>query len=158
MLCLFVAVHLERAGGGGCQLEEKLVASSASKFVIIADHRKQADVLGTKWTKGIPLEVAPSAHRLVCKLVTRMGGVPTLRMASRKAGPVVTDGGHFVVDAVFGEVSDPSTLDAQLQAIPGILETGLFCGMASHAYFGQADGSVQEWTNSTNRTIAAVKA
>lgn len=134
------------------------MASSALKFVIIADHRKQADSLGTKWTKGIPLEVAPSAYRLVCKLVERMGGTPTLRMASRKAGPVVTDGGHFVVDAEFGAVADPIALDAKLQAVPGILETGLFCRMASHAYFGQADGTVQEWKQEGNKTIAAEEA
>jgi ribose 5-phosphate isomerase A len=60
-----------------------------------------------------------------------------------KAGPVVTDNGNFIIDADFGVLENPAQLEASLKRIPGILETGLFCGMAEKAYFGMADGSVR---------------
>ncbi len=65
-----------------------------------------------------------------------------LRMAAKKAGPVVTDNGNFVLDADFGVVEDPQSLADKLAKIPGIVEHGLFVDMAEKAYFGQKDGSV----------------
>lgn len=148
-----------RAGGGGCQLEEKLVASAARKFVLVADHRKQSEQLGTCWTKGVPLEIAPSGYRLAMRLLAAKGASATLRMAKSKAGPVVTDGGHFVVDAHFGGIDDVPAMERWLKAVPGVLETGIFCGMATKAFFGQADGSVVEWTAEGNATpVAAAEA
>ncbi len=147
------------AGGGGCQLEEKLVASAARKFVVVADHRKQSERLGTCWTKGVPLEIAPSGYRLAMRLLAAKGATATLRMAKSKAGPVVTDGGHFVVDAHFGGIEDVPAMERWLKAVPGVLETGIFCGMASKAFFGQADGSVVEWAADGNATpVAAAEA
>ncbi len=67
----------------------------------------------------------------------------TLRMAVKKAGPIVTDNGNFVIDADFGPLKDPGQLDRNLIQIPGIVETGLFCRMAASAYYGDQDGSVQ---------------
>jgi len=131
------------------------VASAARRFVLVADHRKQSERLGTAWTKGVPLEVAPSGYRLAMRVLRTRAESAALRMAARKAGPVVTDGGHFIIDAVFGGVEDPEELEAWLRAVPGVLETGLFCRMASHAYFGQADGTVEEWTSDTNATPVA---
>jgi ribose 5-phosphate isomerase A len=129
-------------GGGGCQTQEKIVASAAPKLVIVADYRKQSKALGTQWKKGVPIEVIPMAYRLVSRRLEELGGNPKLRMAVAKAGPVVTDSGNFILDADFGEIARPAELDARLQAIPGVVETGLFCGMAKAAYFGQDDGSV----------------
>ncbi len=64
-----------------------------------------------------------------------------------KAGPCVTDHGNFILDAQTpGEIADPEALDAALRAVPGVVETGLFCRMAAYAYFGLADGSVREAT------------
>ena len=77
---------------------------------------------------------------LIEQTLKALGGNPVLRMALRKAGPVVTDNGNFVIDADFGEIKDPIALDRKLISIPGIVETGLFCGMASVAYFGGKDG------------------
>lgn len=77
--------------------------------------------------------------------IRALGGEPTLRMATAKAGPVVSDNGNFIIDADFGVVREPTKLNTQLLALPGVVETGLFVGMAEKAYFGQADGSVQEW-------------
>ncbi|KAJ3058569.1 hypothetical protein HK102_010434, partial [Quaeritorhiza haematococci] len=77
------------------------------------------------------------------KRVKDLGGTPTLRMAVRKAGPVVTDNGNFVVDADFGPIKDPGSLEKKLISIPGIVETGLFVGMADVAYFGLKNGEVK---------------
>mmetsp|Transcript_20163 Transcript_20163/g.29983 ORF Transcript_20163/g.29983 Transcript_20163/m.29983 type:complete len:253 (-) Transcript_20163:35-793(-) len=140
-------------GGGGCQLVEKIVASNAKRFVIIADYRKQSKTLGTgNWQKGIPLEVVPSCYVAVKRKIEAIGNVKvSLRMATAKCGPVVTDQANFILDAVF----DPSltensqsllTLNQRLLEIPGLVETGLFLSqsIAPHvvAIFGQKDGSV----------------
>ena len=74
-----------------------------------------------------------------------LGGKPVLRKAIAKAGPVVTDGGNFILDVDFGAIADPVALNATLLPIVGVVETGLFCQMACKAYFGMEDGSVEEW-------------
>jgi ribose 5-phosphate isomerase A len=132
-------------GGGGCHLQEKLVAAYAKQFVVIADFRKQSPALGTVWRKGVPVEVTPLGWAAVAKALTAMGGVPVLRKAVAKAGPVVTDNGNFILDVDFGVIADPVGLQARLSALVGVLETGLFCSMACKAYFGMDDGSVQVW-------------
>ena len=86
------------------------------------------------------------AYILVMNKLRELGGSPVLRTGSGKAGPVVTDNGNFILDVDFGIVRNPPQLDAQLQNIPGIVETGFFCGMASEAYFGQADETVKQRT------------
>lgn len=130
-------------GGGACHLIEKLVASAAKRFVIVADDRKNQKVLGSTWKQGVPLEVSPSAYRLVMRKVTSMGGQPVLRMCTGgKAGPVVTDSGNFVIDADFGQIKDPASLNSSLLQIAGIIETGLFIGMANKCYFGTNNGKV----------------
>lgn len=129
-------------GGGGCQLQEKIVAFAAKKFVVIADYRKESKQLGEQWTQGVPVEVIPMAYvPLMHKMEQDFGGKPVLRMAKCKAGPVVTDNGNFVLDVNFGEISDPKTLCDRLKLLPGVVEVGLFCGMAEKAFFGQVDGS-----------------
>lgn len=135
-------------GGGACHLQEKLVANAAKQFVVVADSRKQARSLLTVWRKGIPLEVLPLAHVPVARAIRALGGKPVLRMGVSKAGPVVTDNGNFVIDADFPPeaAADPAALHTKLKLTPGIIETGIFPGMAVKAYFGQEDGSVQVWT------------
>ncbi|KAJ3213835.1 Splicing factor 3B subunit 1 [Dinochytrium kinnereticum] len=130
-------------GGGGCQLQEKLVAAAAKKFVIVADYRKDSAVLGTQWTKGVPVEVIPMAYVSIEKKIASLGGTSTLRMATRKAGPVVTDNGNLILDVDFGRITEPQRIHLLLIQIPGVVETGLFCSMATWAYFGCADGSVK---------------
>ena len=87
----------------------------------------------------------PFAYVPLMAKIRALGGEPTLRMAKAKAGPVVSDNGNFIIDADFGVVREPAKLNTQLLALPGVVETGLFVGMAEKAYFGQQDGSVQEW-------------
>ena len=131
-------------GGGACQTQEKLVAAAAAQFVIVADYRKRSRELGTEWAKGVPIEVLPIAHECVSRRLRALGGAPTLRMAVAKAGPVVTDNGGFVLDCVFGAgaLAKPSKLSDTIKLLPGVLEVGLFCGMAQRAYFGEKDGTV----------------
>lgn len=130
-------------GGGACQTQEKIVAAASKKLVIIADYRKDSKILGEQWKKGIPLEVIPLGYVPVMKKIEKMGGKPELRMAKMKAGPVVSDNGNFIIDADFGLIEQPETLEPKLKAILGIVETGLFISMAVKAFFGQEDGSVK---------------
>lgn len=85
-------------GGGACQLQEKIVAYAAKKFVVIADYRKESTQLGEQWVQGVPVEVIPMAYVPLMNKLREMGGAPVLRMAKAKAGPVVTDNGNFVLD------------------------------------------------------------
>jgi len=129
-------------GGGGCQTQEKIIASCAKQFVVVADYRKIAKTLGENWKKGIPIEVIPMAYAPLLLKIQQLGGKGTLRMAKNKAGPVVTDNGNFIIDADFGLIQDPAKLNNDLIHLSGVVETGLFCGMACKAYFGMEDGSV----------------
>lgn len=129
-------------GGGGCHVQEKIVASCSKKLVIVADYRKDSQLLGQQWKKGIPIEVIPFAYVPIMKKIEAMGGKPVLRMAKSKAGPVVSDNGNFIVDADFGILDNPSEVNQKIKMISGVVETGLFINMAIKAYFGQADGSV----------------
>eukprot|EP00730_Choanoeca_flexa_P017170 TRINITY_DN8230_c0_g1_i1.p2 TRINITY_DN8230_c0_g1~~TRINITY_DN8230_c0_g1_i1.p2 ORF type:complete len:256 (+),score=50.97 TRINITY_DN8230_c0_g1_i1:1326-2093(+) len=130
-------------GGGGCLLQEKIIASNAKQFVVIADFTKMAEQLGTKWTKGVPIEVSSICYVAIQRKLRAMGGEPVLRMAKSKAGPCVTDNGNFIIDCHFGAISNPHELNQKLLNIPGIVDTGLFVNMAEKAYFGMSDGSVE---------------
>ncbi|KAL5262303.1 hypothetical protein ACHWQZ_G007882 [Mnemiopsis leidyi] len=129
-------------GGGGCQLQEKIVAACGKKMVVIADYRKKSQELGEQWKKGIPIEVVPMAYVPVMNKLRSYGLEPVLRMAQSKAGPVVTDNSNFVVDAKFTAPHNWELLETKLCRTPGVVETGLFVGFASVAYFGMKDGSV----------------
>ncbi|KAI8791878.1 ribose-5-phosphate isomerase [Biomphalaria glabrata] len=130
-------------GGGGCLMQEKIIASCAKELFIIADTRKNSEVLGTSWKKGIPIEVLPMAYRPVqLKIAQLLGGKPLLRMASQKAGPVVTDNGNFLIDWQFEGKHDWYDVDRILHNVPGVIETGLFLNMTKTVYFGTPDGQV----------------
>lgn len=97
-----------------------------------------------QWKQGIPIEVAPFAYAQVLATLVKMGGTPTLRMGKAKAGPVVSDNGMFIIDATFPEaqMKAPAKLNTEIKLITGVVEVGLFCGMAKAAYFGNEDASV----------------
>ncbi len=76
------------------------------------------------------------------KLEKEFAAKPKLRMAVAKMGPCVTDNGNVILDVDFGQIKDPKSLSEKLNAIPGLIEHGLFVNMAERAYFGQEDGSV----------------
>ncbi|XP_030763601.1 ribose-5-phosphate isomerase [Sitophilus oryzae] len=132
-------------GGGGCLLQEKIVASCAEQLIIIADYTKHSCLLGEQYKKGIPIEVSPLAYvPIKLKLEKKYKGDVALRMAVNKAGPVVTDNGNFILDwKDFDQSLNWKTVNDDLVSWPGIVDTGLFIGMASKAYFGLKDGSVK---------------
>jgi len=129
-------------GGGGCLVQEKIVAYNSKELIIIADFRKNSDILGEKWKKGVPIEVIPIAYKPIFKKLEKLGALPTLRMAKAKAGPLVTDNSNFIIDADFGTITNPRELNQTLINIPGVVDTGLFIDMTSKAYIGQEDGNV----------------
>ncbi|KAB7498177.1 Ribose-5-phosphate isomerase [Armadillidium nasatum] len=132
-------------GGGGCLLQEKVVASAAKHFIVIADYRKCSKQLGEQWKKGIPIEVVPMAYSTVKLRIEKLYfGEAILREAKAKAGPVVTDNGNFILDWVFKEnITDWKIVNQTIKMIPGVVETGLFVNMIKQAYFGMEDGSVR---------------
>ncbi|KAL7288892.1 hypothetical protein TKK_0016862 [Trichogramma kaykai] len=133
-------------GGGGCLLQEKIVASCAKNLVIVADYTKNSKKLGEQYKKGVPIEVVPMAYVPVMKKIeNHFGGSVTLRMATKKAGPVVTDNGNFILDWQFPDKNiDWPAVNQQLLLIPGLIETGLFINMAKKVFFGMLDGNVKE--------------
>ncbi|RDB26802.1 Ribose-5-phosphate isomerase [Hypsizygus marmoreus] len=133
-------------GGGACHLREKVLAEAAKTFILVADYRKNVEFLGTNFEPGVPIEVVPFAYAKVLKNLHDVIGSPkaSLRMAVRKAGPVVTDNGNFVIDAPFDRehMIEPFKTMAKIKMLTGVVEVGLFCHLAQVAYFGNEDGSV----------------
>ena len=129
-------------GGGGCLVQEKILASNSKKFVIVADFRKNSKKLGENWKKGVPVEVIPISYVPLMRKLEKLGGTPILRMAQAKAGPVVSDNGNFILDVDFGVISNPNELNLKILTIPGVVDTGLFIDLASKAYIGKEDGNV----------------
>jgi len=125
-------------GGGGALTREKIVASASKEFVIVADETKLVEKLGTNHT--VPVEVLPFALTTVMVRLRELKGKPILREGGGKVGPLVTDNGNFVVDVDFGSVDDVKELNLRLKLISGIIETGLFVGMADVVYLGKPGG------------------
>jgi ribose 5-phosphate isomerase A len=123
-------------GGGGAHAREKLVDADADRFVVVADPSK----LATPLDHPVPIEVLPDARRPVADAVRAVGGDPTLRAAERKDGPVVTDNGNLLLDCAFGAVAEPGELAATLSAVPGVVEHGLFVGLADEVHVGSEEG------------------
>jgi ribose 5-phosphate isomerase A len=123
-------------GGGAAHAREKVVDAAAERFVVVADPSKTAPTLD----RSVAVEVLPDARTVVARRLRDLGGDPTLRRADRKDGPVVTDNGNLVLDCAFGPVDDPADLAADLSAIPGCVEHGLFVGMVDEVYVGTDDG------------------
>jgi len=126
-------------GGGGALLREKIVASATRKFVIIADSSKRVPVLGKF---PVPVEVIKFAQALVVKRIGKLGAQVKVREAA-SGGPFITDEGNHILDCSFGRISDPAAVALELQAMPGVVEHGLFIGMASVALIGTGGGVVE---------------
>lgn len=126
-------------GGGACHLIEKIVATASDTLVIIADESKLVPVLGAF---PLPVEIATLGWGTTMRrLGEALGDVPLTRRGD--ADPVLTDEGNFVVDCRMGRIADPHALAATLNAIPGVVEHGLFLGMASRALIGSPDGTAR---------------
>lgn len=122
-------------GGGGALLREKIVASASARMVVIADQSKWVDVLGRF---PLPVEIVPFGATVTQRAVEAVaaaagcpGPAPFRKTAS--GHPFVTDGGHWLLDAQLQRITDPQGLAARLAAVPGIVEHGLFIGLAGAA-------------------------
>jgi ribose 5-phosphate isomerase A len=124
-------------GGGGAHTREKVIDSLAELFVVVVDESKLVNHLGQKFP--VPVEVLPFAVQPVMKKLEKMGGNPVLRMGVKKSGPVITDQGNMIIDARFPEIKDPRALELELNDIPGVVENGLFVGLAHLVLVGATE-------------------
>lgn len=158
-------------GGGAAHTREKLVEHSAGRFVVLVDESKLVQCLGgdpaakpgektgqcrcadgPSWNGNafaIPVEVIPGALVQVSAALTAFGARVAPREGKGKIGPVVSDNGLFIVDAVFpdglaaGSTTDPVALEMAIKNLPGVLEVGLFTCPVAAVYVGKADGTVE---------------
>jgi len=127
-------------GGGGALTREKIVASAAKQVVIVVDETKLVEKLGSF---KVPVEVLPFSLATATAGITKLGGKPLLREGKGKVGAVVTDNGNYIIDVDFGPIADAEELNQRLKLIPGVIETGLFIGIADIVYLGKKDGIVK---------------
>lgn len=113
-------------GLGGALVREKIVAASSKKLVILVGPEKLSPVLGTRGV--LPVEVVPFGLPLVRRRLTQLGYPPALREVEGR--PFVSDNGNLILDCRIPKVEDPAPLEAAIEAIPGVVGTGLFLGMA----------------------------
>jgi ribose 5-phosphate isomerase A len=129
-------------GGGGALLREKIVAVASDRMIVIADDSKWVEVLGRF---PLPIEVVPfglaATRRALAEAFAESGVSGQMGVRNAKDGHVfVTDGGHWIVDAHLGRIPDVPLLASLLSAIPGVVEHGLFVGLASTAILAGAHG------------------
>jgi len=126
-------------GRGAAHLLEKIVASLADKFIIVADSAKKVQHLGEKFP--VPLEILPAALGLAQTRVKKLGGTLEVRMAGTcKDGPTISDSGNIIADANFGLIKEPATLGKELDSIPGLAGHGLFIDLAKEAFIAGEAG------------------
>jgi len=123
-------------GGGGALLREKVVAQASRQNVIIVDESKLSPRLGTRW--ALPIEVIPFAAKTEENFLKSLGATVILRL-DEKDQPYQTDQNNFILDANFGEIADPDGLAARLNERAGIVEHGLFLGLASDVVVAAED-------------------
>jgi ribose 5-phosphate isomerase A len=115
-------------GGGGALFREKIVAQASRRVVIVVDESKLSPALGMH--HSLPVEVAPFGFRSQERFLESIGGKPSLRLAS-EGRPYETDQANWILDCAFGPIADPAALADRLAARAGIVEHGLFCGIAT---------------------------
>jgi len=115
-------------GLGGALLREKIVASATRKQVIVVDGSKIVERLGTK--APVPVEVVPFGHPTTARRLAALGCAPALRMAKGSNSPYITDNANFIYDCRFNGIADAKKLESEIDAIPGVVESGLFVGLA----------------------------
>ncbi|MBV9521226.1 MAG: ribose-5-phosphate isomerase RpiA [Alphaproteobacteria bacterium] len=128
-------LHLIK-GLGGALLREKIVAAASARMVVIVDEAKLADRLGG--STPVPVEIVAFGWQTAMERLAAAGATPRLRMVAE--APFVTDGGNYIADCAFAEIADPAALAQRLAAIIGVVESGLFIGLASRVIVGTAAG------------------
>ena len=128
-------------GGGGALLREKIVAAAGQKMIVIADASKCVETLGAF---SLPIEVVrfgvEASQHAISTAAKKLGLSGTIALRGTDNEPFVTDEGHHILDASFGRIRDPEALSSALNAIPGVVEHGLFLGLADLAIIAGDDG------------------
>ncbi|MFD1326881.1 ribose-5-phosphate isomerase RpiA [Mycoplana ramosa] len=129
-------------GGGGALLREKIVAAASSRMIVIADETKVVETLGAF---KLPIEVNPfgmvATRIAIERVAARLGLSGAIEVRRSGDGNYMTDGGHYILDASFGRIPDADALAITLNAIPGVVEHGLFINMASIAIIAGPAGA-----------------
>jgi ribose 5-phosphate isomerase A len=123
-------------GLGGAMLREKMVASASRRMIVVVDETKLVNRLGGN--TPLPVEIVSFGWEIVLDRLAAMGCAPRLRLTGGK--PFTTDGGNYIVDCAIAEIPDPTALDARLSAVVGVIESGLFIGVASKIIVGGPTG------------------
>ncbi|MGH6880819.1 ribose-5-phosphate isomerase RpiA [Hypericibacter sp.] len=123
-------------GRGGALLREKIVAFASDRMIVIVDETKLVDRLGG--TTPLPVEIVAFGWQTVIARLAALGCSPTLRLEGDK--PFVTDGGNLIVDCAMTAIPDPAALEARLATVVGVIESGLFIGLASEVLVGRPTG------------------
>jgi len=124
-------------GGGGALFHEKIVAQATKRQIIVIDEAKMSPRLGT--LHALPVEVVPFGAESQRLFLEQLGGNPVLRTKA-DGTPFITDEGNIIYDCAFGPIADPEELAAELRARTGIVEHGLFLGMADDLVIGAPEG------------------
>ena len=128
-------------GGGACHVREKLVAHKANHLLIVVDESKIVQNLNQSFP--LPVEVLPNAWKQIQEELSKMNGSSTLRMATKKAGPVVTDQGNLILDVIFSEgIKNPNEIEMSINNIPGVLENGLFVDLTDQVLVGKIENKI----------------
>lgn len=123
-------------GLGGALLREKIVASASGQMIVVVDETKLVDRLGGP--TPVPVEIVSFGWQTVVDRLAAIGCQPRLRLAGDQ--PFTTDGGNYIADCIVPGIPDPATLEGQLSAIVGVVESGLFVGLASRVVVGRPKG------------------
>jgi ribose 5-phosphate isomerase A len=141
-------------GGGGALLQEKIVATASDRMVVITDPSKEVATLGDF---PLPVELVrfgcTTTMRLIAELLEQhdVAGRDVIRRLDGD-GPYITDEGHYIVDLELGRIGDSARLNIELNAIPGVVETGLFCGIAAAVVIGEPDGTARVISQAHDRS------
>ncbi len=123
-------------GGGGALLKEKIVAAAAKRFIVVVDHTKRVPVLGGSFP--LPVEIIPFGWANTAKKIEAIGGTAVLR---KRGGKIFkTEAGHYILDVNIARIDKPAELELQLNALPGVVENGLFVSRASLVIVGTPAG------------------
>lgn len=124
-------------GGGGALLREKLVALASEQVTIMVDGSKHVEVLGRAFK--LPVEIVQFGYQRTLKRLEALGAKLVLRQ--REGRTFVTDNGNFIADCDFGGIAEPAKLAERLKALPGVVESGIFAGIATRVVTGRSDGT-----------------
>ena len=128
-------------GGGGALLKENILISAAKKVIIMADKSKFA----TNFNRTVPIEIHPSARKIIARNILKIGGIGTLRVLER-GYPFVTESGNIILDCDFGIIKNPKILQQKILNMPGVLEVGIFTRKPDVVYKAKTNGKFDTLT------------